>query len=82
MTIMPGAGAYWFEGNEVGCLILHGFTGTPQNVRPLADYLARRGLTVSVPRIAGHGTTVQGRRRWHYLPGDATERARTRHGPD
>ena len=59
MTIMPGAGAYWFEGNEVGCLILHGFTGTPQNVRPLADYLARRGLTVSVPRIAGHGTTVQ-----------------------
>jgi carboxylesterase len=59
MTIMPGAGAYWFEGNEVGCLILHGFTGTPQNVRPLADYLARRGLAVSVPRIAGHGTTVQ-----------------------
>jgi alpha-beta hydrolase superfamily lysophospholipase len=28
-------------------------------VRPLADYLARRGLAVSVPRIAGHGTTVQ-----------------------
>jgi carboxylesterase len=26
---------------------------------PLADYLARRGLAVSVPRIAGHGTTVQ-----------------------
>ncbi len=40
MTIMPGAGAYWFEGNEVGCLILHGFTGTPQNVRPLATRLA------------------------------------------
>jgi len=39
-------------------LLLHGFTGTPQNVRPLADYLAHRGLTVSVPRIAGHGTTV------------------------
>ena len=59
MTIMPGAGACWFEGNEAGCLILHGFTGTPQNVRPLADYLARRGLTVWVPRIAGHGPTVQ-----------------------
>ncbi len=39
-------------------MLLHGFTGTPQNVRPLADYLAHRGLTVSVPRIAGHGTTV------------------------
>jgi carboxylesterase len=58
MTILPGAGAYWFEGNEVGCLLIHGFTGTPQNVRPLADYLARRGLAVSAPRMPGHGTTV------------------------
>jgi carboxylesterase len=57
-TIIPGAGAYWFEGNDPACLLLHGFTGTPQNVRPLADYLARRGYAVSVPRIAGHGTTV------------------------
>ena len=56
--ILPGAGGYFFEGNETGCLLLHGFTGTPQNVRPLADHLQRRGLTVSVPRIAGHGTTV------------------------
>lgn len=58
MTILPGAGAYWFEGNEVGCLLIHGFTGTPQNVRPLADYLARRGLSVSAPRMPGHGTSV------------------------
>jgi len=57
--LMPGAGGYFFEGGELGCLLLHGFTGTPQNVRPLADYLARRGLTVSVPRIAGHGTSVE-----------------------
>lgn len=57
--LMPGAGGYFFEGSEPGCLLLHGFTGTPQNVRPLADYLARRGLTVSVPRIAGHGTSVE-----------------------
>ena len=59
MTIVPGGGAYWFEGNEVGCLLVHGFTGTPQNVRPLADYLARRGLAVSAPRLPGHGTTVE-----------------------
>jgi carboxylesterase len=56
--LIPGAGGYFFEGGEPGCLLLHGFTGTPQNVRPLADYLARRGLTVSAPRIAGHGTSV------------------------
>jgi carboxylesterase len=59
MTILPGAGAYWFEGNDVGCLLVHGFTGTPQNVRPLADYLARRGLAVSAPRMPGHGTTAE-----------------------
>lgn len=58
MTILPGGGAYWFEGNDIGCLLVHGFTGTPQNVRPLADYLARRGLAVSAPRMPGHGTTV------------------------
>ena len=58
MTILPGAGAYWFEGNEVGCLLIHGFTGTPQNVRPLADYLARRGRAVAAPRMPGHGTTA------------------------
>jgi carboxylesterase len=59
MTILPGAGAYWFEGNDVGCLLIHGFTGTPQNVRPLGDYLARRGLAVAAPRMPGHGTTAE-----------------------
>jgi carboxylesterase len=59
MGVMPGAGTFFFEGSEVGCLLIHGFTGTPQNVRPLGDFLARRGLTVLAPRLAGHGTTVE-----------------------
>jgi carboxylesterase len=58
MAILPGAGSYYFEGNEIGILFLHGFTGTPQNMRPIADYFARRGYTVAGPRLAGHGTTV------------------------
>jgi carboxylesterase len=58
MGVLPGAGTFYFEGNEVGCLLIHGFTGTPQNIRPLGDFLARRGLTVLAPRLAGHGTTV------------------------
>jgi carboxylesterase len=57
--VMPGAGAFFFEGSEVGCLLIHGFTGTPQNIRPLGDFLARRGLTVLAPRLAGHGTTIE-----------------------
>jgi carboxylesterase len=57
-AVMPGAGAFFFEGNEIGCLLIHGFTGTPQNIRPLGDFLARRGFTVLGPRLAGHGTSV------------------------
>jgi carboxylesterase len=58
MGVLPGAGTFYFEGSEVGCLLIHGFTGTPQNIRPLGDFLARRGLSVLAPRLAGHGTSV------------------------
>ena len=56
MGVMPGAGAFFFEGSDVGCLLIHAFTGTPQNIRPLGDFLARRGLTVLAPRLAHEAT--------------------------
>ncbi len=59
MSVLPGAGTFYFEGSEVGCLLIHGFNGTPQNIPPLGDFLAGRGLTVLGPRLAGHGTTVE-----------------------
>jgi carboxylesterase len=37
-------------------LLCHGFTGSPQSLRPWAEYLAERGLTVSLPLLPGHGT--------------------------
>ena len=40
-------------------LLCHGFTGSPQTLRGWADYLAAQGLTVSLPRLPGHGTTWQ-----------------------
>jgi len=40
-------------------LLCHGFTGTPQTLRGWADYLAGQGLTVSLPRLPGHGTSWQ-----------------------
>jgi len=40
-------------------LLCHGFTGSPQTLRGWADYLAGQGLTVSLPRLPGHGTTWQ-----------------------
>jgi carboxylesterase len=59
MGVIPGAGSFFFEGGDTGCLLIHGFTGTPQNIRPLGDFLARRGLTVLAPRLHGHGTSLE-----------------------
>jgi carboxylesterase len=60
LDIMPGAEAFFFEGNEVGCLVSHGFTGTTQSMRYLGEYLAQEGgLTVIGPRLKGHGTAPE-----------------------
>ncbi|MCZ4121620.1 alpha/beta hydrolase [Streptomyces sp. H39-S7] len=59
MPLMPGAEPYSHDGGEVGVLLCHGFTGTPQSMRPWGEYLAARGLTVSLPLLPGHGTRWQ-----------------------
>lgn len=66
MPVLPGAEPYARDGGPVGVLLCHGFTGTPQSLRPWAQSLAEAGLTVSVPRLPGHGTTWQemNRTRW------------------
>jgi carboxylesterase len=66
MPLMPGAEAFSHEGGATGVLLCHGFTGSPQSLRPWAEYLAGAGLSVSLPRLPGHGTTWQemGRTRW------------------
>jgi carboxylesterase len=66
MPVMAGAEAYTREGGPTGVLLCHGFTGSPQSLRPWAEYLAGAGLSVSLPRLPGHGTTWQemARTRW------------------
>ncbi|MFC3886221.1 alpha/beta hydrolase [Bacillus songklensis] len=54
--VIQGAESFYFEGNEVGILISHGFMGTPQSVRFLGESLAKHGYTVYGPRLKGHGT--------------------------
>ena len=41
---------------EPAVLLIHGFTATTAEVRPLAEFLQGKGLTVSAPLLAGHGT--------------------------
>ena len=40
-------------------LLLHGFTGSPSSMRPLAESLLDSAATLSVPRLPGHGGTWQ-----------------------
>jgi len=42
------------EGSDA-VLLLHGFTGTPWDVRPLGDALAAKGYHVRAPLLPGHG---------------------------
>lgn len=37
-----------------GCLLIHGFTGSPDEVRPLGEELERNGYEVKIPILAGH----------------------------
>lgn len=50
---------FFFEGEPVGCLLIHGGTGSPPEMRPMGEYLADKGLTVLGVRLAGHGTTPE-----------------------
>ena len=57
--ILPGAEPFFFPGGPVGCLLVHGFTGTPKEMRLLGEYLASQGYTVLGIRLAGHATRIE-----------------------
>ncbi len=60
MTIeyIPGAEPLYIEGNETGCLLLHGAGGgTTWDLKEFADVLhSRTGMTVWLPALKGFGT--------------------------
>ena len=60
-------------GDRLGCLLVHGFTGTPQEMRFLGECLHRDGYTVSGVRLAGHCTSVNdlARTKWQDWYGSA-----------
>lgn len=57
---MPGAEPLSHEvGSATGVLVLHGFTGNPSSVRPVAEAMVEAGFDVEMPRLPGHGTTIE-----------------------
>lgn len=58
--VMPGCEPWSHRaGGRLGVLVVHGFTGTPASVRELAEAFAAGGYDVELPRLPGHGTTVE-----------------------
>jgi carboxylesterase len=56
--VLPGAEPMSVAGGPAGVLVLHGFTGTPQSMRGLAQAFADAGFTVELPLLPGHGTSL------------------------
>ena len=54
--IIPTAEPFFFPAGPVGCLLVHGFTGSPKEMRWMGEYLAGQGYTVLGIRLAGHAT--------------------------
>lgn len=55
-NIIPTAEPFFIPGGKVGVLLVHGFTGTPKEMRWMGEYLAQRGYSVLAVRLAGHAT--------------------------
>lgn len=60
LSTNPDAQPFFLRGNEVGVVLLHGFTSTPQSIRYVGHELHRNaGVTVLAPLLAGHGLTPE-----------------------
>ncbi|QTA81554.1 Serine aminopeptidase, S33-type [Desulfonema limicola] len=44
---------------KIGVLLIHGYMAGPLEMAGLAVYLGRRGISLYVPRLKGHGTTPE-----------------------
>ncbi|HEX7556295.1 MAG TPA: alpha/beta fold hydrolase [Leptolinea sp.] len=55
---LDGSSFVW-KGSSTGILLLHGFTATTVEVRPMARFLHDFGFTVSGPLLPGHGKTPE-----------------------
>ena len=58
MFIQKGAEPYLYQAGDEGVLLIHGFTGSPAEFKPLAKYLYEKGYSVLSVRLPGHGTNI------------------------
>lgn len=49
-----GPSGFYLKGGEDAVLLVHGLTGTPAEMRPIASQLVKDGFSVMCPRLSGH----------------------------
>lgn len=59
--IIPTAEPFFFLGDrsKSACLLIHGFTGTPKEMRWMAEFLNQQGYTCLGIRLTGHATSPE-----------------------
>src|SRR5829696_8092494 len=66
--IIPTAEPFFLPGDrsKPACLLIHGFTGTPKEMRWMGEYLNQQGYTCLGVRLTGHATHPEDmiRSRW------------------
>ena len=54
--IIPTTEPFFLPGGKTGCLLIHGFTGTPKEMHWMGEYLNQQGYTALGIRLTGHAT--------------------------
>lgn len=58
--IHPNAEPFFYNGDrDIACLLIHGFTGSPADLRELGKEINQQGYTVSGLLLPGHGTVPE-----------------------
>lgn len=56
----PDKNGFYLKGdNGAAVILIHGLTGTPNEMRYLANFLYRKGYSVICPRLANHGEPIR-----------------------
>jgi len=58
-SIIPGAEPFRLKAKGPKVLLIHGFTASPTEVRPIGDYLHKRKCDIYSVLLPGHGTTPE-----------------------
>ncbi len=56
--LMDGAEPAYHTGRSAGVLLLHDLSGTPQPLKGLGEVLSHADVSVEVPLLPGHGTSI------------------------